>query len=124
MLQISGRSDPLGGRSQNTCTSLPAIITEDAFKQLNLDAIGVDAIVWAAAGKHGLNVLPEHLTCAGDRDHRLLLVDADDRFGLPGRWSKARRKAYKRADWLATIPSVSYRRIQRFLQSRPSGALS
>ncbi len=121
-LQISGCADPLEGRSQNACTSLPAIVTEDAFKRLNLDAIGVDAIVWAAAGKHGMNMPPERLTCAGDVDHRLLLVDAEDRFGLPGRWSQARRRAYKRADWLATTPSVANRRMQRFLQSRPRGA--
>ncbi len=57
-LQISGCADPLEGRSQNACTSLPAIVTEDAFKRLNLDAIGVDAIVWAAAGKHGMNMPP------------------------------------------------------------------
>lgn len=117
-LAATDANDCLRGRWCPGFIGPPAIVTLAAFDQLDLDSFDVDAIVWAAAGPHGPTLPPERLTCPGQCDRRLLLVDLQDQFGLPGQWTQQRCAAYRRSFWLGNC-SDEARRIVRFLDTRP-----
>lgn len=82
-----------------------------------------DVVIWAGAGRHVPPLPPHWLIAPNSVDRELLLIDfADYHDPRLDKWSRARRRAYAEAGWLAPGVDALLARIDRFLdrhQRRP-----
>ncbi len=94
------------------------IVTAAALEQVNLSQI--DVVIRADAGSGDLLFENRQLLVQNIDNHRLLLIDFDDRTDPQlRRWSRWRRQAYATQGWYAPHADPLEERIKGFLASRP-----
>jgi hypothetical protein len=104
----------LAERGPTWLTGNQQIVTTCAASNLRLSS--PDVIIWAGGGLHRPPIPRKWLHCPAGSNHRILLIDCDDRHHVElEAWTCNRRLEYVESDWFDVGVDSTSGRIIRFL---------